>query len=105
MKITLPHKIENGLGETIIFKEMISEPGGDKVIIEGHCNPKGGPAMHVHYQQDEALTVIQGKMAYQVLGQEPVYLTAGQTATFLRKSYCLANTRNLMMHQNPCNNN
>jgi hypothetical protein len=37
------------------IKEIISEPGGDKVIIEGHCKPKDGPAMHVHYQQDEAL--------------------------------------------------
>ncbi len=84
MEFTLPHIIENGLGEKIIFKEIINEPDGDKVVIEGYCKPKGGPAMHVHYKQDDALTVVSGKMGYQVLGQQPVYLLAGQTATFSR---------------------
>jgi quercetin dioxygenase-like cupin family protein len=84
MKFTLPHTIENGLGEKIIFKEIIHESDGDKVLIEGYCQPKGGPAMHVHYKQDEALTVVSGKMGYQVLGEDPVYLITGQTATFLR---------------------
>lgn len=84
MKFTLPHTIESGLGEKMIFKEIIKEPDGDKVIIEGHCKPKAGPAMHVHFKQDEALTVVKGKMSYQILGQEPVYCSVGQTATFLR---------------------
>src|ERR1043165_2918683 len=84
MNFTLPLTIENGLGEKIVFKEIVHEPDGDKVLVEGHCKPMGGPAMHVHYKQDEAMTVVSGKMAYQILGQEPVDLTVGQTATFLR---------------------
>jgi len=84
MNFTLPHTIENGLGEKIIFKEIIHEPDGDKLLIEGFCKPKCGPAMHVHFKQDESLTVVSGKMGYRVLGQEPVYLNAGQTATFSR---------------------
>jgi mannose-6-phosphate isomerase-like protein (cupin superfamily) len=84
MPFTLPHTIENGLGEKIIFKEIIHEADGDKVLIEGYCKPNVGPLMHVHYKQDEALTVVSGKMAYQILGQEPVYVATGQTATFLR---------------------
>lgn len=48
MKFTLPHTIESGLDETMIFKEIIKESDGDKVIIEGLCKPKAGPAMHVH---------------------------------------------------------
>lgn len=84
MKFTLPHTIESGLGEKMIFKEIIKEPDGDKVIIEGHCKPKVGPTMHVHFKQDEALTVVKGKMGCQILGQEPVYYSVGQTATFLR---------------------
>lgn len=84
MKFTLPHTIESGLGEKMIFKEIIKEPDGDKVIIEGHCKPKAGPTMHVHFKQDEALTVVKGKMGCQILGQEPVYYSVGQTATFLR---------------------
>lgn len=84
MEFTLPHTIENGHGEKIIFKEIIKEPNGDKVIIEGYCKPKSGPTMHVHFKQDESLTVVKGKMGCQILGEEPVYYTAGQTAIFLR---------------------
>lgn len=84
MNFTLPHTIESGLGEQMIFKEIIREPDGDKVIIEGRCRPKAGPTMHVHLKQDEALTVVQGKMGCQILGQEPVFYSVGETATFLR---------------------
>lgn len=84
MNFTLPHTIESGQGEKLIFKEIINEPDGDKVIIEGHCTPKAGPVMHAHFKQDEAITVVKGKMGCQVLRQEPVYYAAGQTATFLR---------------------
>ena len=86
MKFTLPHTIESGQGEKIIFKEIIKEPDGDKVIIEGYCKPNAGPAMHVHYKQDEAITVGKGKMGCQIFGQEPVYYSPGQTATFLRNT-------------------
>lgn len=40
--------------------------------------------MHVHFKQDESLTVVKGKMGCQILGQEPVYYAVGQTAAFLR---------------------
>lgn len=86
MDFTLPHTIESGRGEKMIFKEIIKEPDGDKVIIEGSCQPKAGPIMHVHFKQDESLTVVQGKMGCQILGQEPVYYSVGQTATFLRNT-------------------
>ncbi|KXK40157.1 MAG: cupin domain-containing protein [Saprospiraceae bacterium] len=84
MQFSLPHTIESGLGETMIFKEIIQEPDGDKVIIEGRCKPKAGPTMHIHFKQDEAITVVKGKMGCQILGQEPEYYGVGQTATFLR---------------------
>lgn len=86
MDFTLPHTIESGRGEKMIFKEIIKEPDGDKVIIEGSCQPKAGPIMHVHFKQDESITVVQGKMGCQILGQEPVYYSVGQTATFLRNT-------------------
>ncbi len=86
MEFSLPHTIESGLGEKIIFKEIIKEPDGDKVILEGHCKPMAGPTMHVHFKQDEAITVVKGKMACQVLGKKPVYYTEGQTASFLRNT-------------------
>ncbi|MEO5582248.1 MAG: cupin domain-containing protein [Saprospiraceae bacterium] len=84
MKYNLPYTIENGLGEKIIFSEIIHEADGDRVITEGICAPKGGPVMHVHYMQDEGFAVVQGSMVYQIHGQEPVHLSKGQTATFFR---------------------
>jgi len=84
MEFRLPHTIDSGLGEKIIFKEIIKEPDGDRVIIEGYCEPKSGPTMHVHFKQDEALTVVKGKLACQILGHEPVYYSVGQTAAFIR---------------------
>lgn len=86
MEFTLPHTIDSGLGEKIIFKEIIKEPDGDRVIIEGHCDPKSGPTMHVHFKQDEAVTVVKGKMACKIFGQEPVYYSVGQTASFSKNT-------------------
>jgi hypothetical protein len=40
--------------------------------------------MHVHYRQDEGLTVVSGSLAYQHLGKPPVYLKQGESVTFLR---------------------
>ena len=84
MKITLPFTIESGQGEKIVFREIIKEPDGDRLIIEGFCRPQAGPAMHVHYKQDEAITVVKGKMGCLIPGQAPVYYAEGQTATFHR---------------------
>jgi len=86
MEFPLPHTIDSGLGEKIIFKEIIKEPDGDKVILEGYCSPMAGPAMHIHFKQDEAVTVVKGRMGCEILGQSPVYYTEGQTATFLRNT-------------------
>ena len=40
--------------------------------------------MHTHFMQDEELTVVSGKMAYQVLGQQPHYAKAGESVLFKR---------------------
>lgn len=84
MEFTFPHIIDTGQGEKIIFKELIKEPDGDRVIIEGRCEPNCGPVMHVHLKQDESITVTKGKMGCEVAGKQPVYFTEGQTATFHR---------------------
>ncbi len=86
MNNKLPKTIDNGHGEVIIFKEIIREPDGDKIIIEGHVQPKCGPVMHVHYKQDEHFHVVQGTMAYQIPGKDVSYLTPGQSVTFLRNT-------------------
>ena len=84
MKIAYPHTIENGLGEKIIFHSVQKEPDGDRVIVENFVTPGHGPIMHTHFLQDESLTVVKGKIGYQVLGQEKQYANEGETVTFKR---------------------
>lgn len=84
MKINYPHTIDNGLGEKLIFREVIKEVDGEKVIVENFVKPGAGPIMHTHFKQDEELTVISGEMTYQVLGEEPKVAKAGDSALFKR---------------------
>ena len=86
MKTKLPHTIDSGHGEVIVFKEIIHEPDGDKIIIEGQVQPNCGPPMHVHYKQDEHFHVLQGTMAYQIPDQKVGYLKVGQSVTFLKNT-------------------
>ena len=82
-----PHTIENKFGEKLVFVDQIKEPDGDKLITEGFVKPKAGPPIHVHWKQEESLTVISGKMGTLIPGQEPVYYGPGETATFMRGTW------------------
>ena len=84
MKITYPHTIENGLGETLIFKKIERELDGDRVFMENHITPGNGPLMHTHLVQDESLTVTKGRLAYQIKDQPVRYATEGETVFFKR---------------------
>ncbi len=87
MGYTYPFTIDSGRGEKIIFKEVVKESDGDKVLIEGTVAPKAGPPMHVHFKQDEGFTVIKGKAGYQVFGEDPKFLSAGESVVFPRNHY------------------
>ncbi len=84
MNYKYPYTIENCVGEKIIFQSVEASNGGDKVIIEAFCKPGAGPAMHTHFKQEEELTVISGKMGYQLFGQEPKFANTGETVLFNR---------------------
>lgn len=84
MKITYPHTIQNCLGEKIIFKELIPEPDGDRLLVENYVTPGNGPIMHTHLLQDESLTVVNGKIGFQVMGGPKQYAGEGDTVTFKR---------------------
>lgn len=84
MNYDLPYTIDNGLGEKIVFKEILHERDGDRLLTQGTCKPGGGPVMHVHYHQDESFKVIKGSLSYQLPGQDPVHLSEGQSVTVLR---------------------
>jgi len=84
MKITYPHTIENCLGEKIIFKRLVPEPDGDRLLVENYVTPGNGPIMHTHLLQDESLTVINGRIGYQIKGGEEQFAGEGDTVTFKR---------------------
>jgi len=76
METKLPFSIISK-GEKLSFKKSYIKDGVE--VLEGinEVEPKAGPPMHVHYQQDESFEVLSGKMAYQILGEEPKYAQPG----------------------------
>lgn len=82
MNINYPYTIENCVGEKIIFQSVETIDNEEKVILEAFCTPGSGPAMHTHFKQAESLTVVSGKMGWQVYGQEVQYATIGETVLF-----------------------
>ena len=84
MTYQFPHTIQNPNGEKLTFLQLLKEPGGDKLLVENHVNPAGGPPMHTHYLQEEVLTVVSGSIGYQLLGREPQFAKTGETVIFPR---------------------
>ncbi len=77
-----PITITNGAGERLTFLRLATDADGEFLEVENCVAPKAGPPMHVHYRQDESLTVQQGSIVWQVLGEQPQYGSAGDTVTF-----------------------
>jgi quercetin dioxygenase-like cupin family protein len=84
MKYQFPHIIENCIGERIEFLELVDTPDGGKAIVESFCQPGCGPVMHTHFKQSEGLTVLSGIMGYQVQGEKPRFIYAGESVEFNR---------------------
>lgn len=78
----LPHTISNPLGEVLIFKTIEIEDGVKKMIVQNKLQPGAGPPFHVHFKQDESLTVTKGRMGYQIDGQAEKFLKEGETVVF-----------------------
>jgi quercetin dioxygenase-like cupin family protein len=84
MDYSLPHTIENGHGEKLIFQSLVKEPDGDRLLVENYVTPGHGPIMHTHWLQDESLTVVKGRIGYKVLGQAEQFAGEGEKVTFKR---------------------
>lgn len=82
MNYQLPHTIKNPIGETLIFKELVQEPDGDRLLVENYVTSKNGPPMHTHFLQEEALTVVSGRIGYIVQGCSPQFAGVGETVVF-----------------------
>lgn len=80
----LPHVIENPLGEKLIFQSLEEEDGEQKMIVINEVKPGAGPPFHVHFKQEESLTVTRGRMGYQIDGQEEKFLEPGESVLFER---------------------
>lgn len=82
MSITLPHTIENITGEKLTFLRIVIKDGVEYLETEAEVQPNAGPPMHVHYKQDESMTVLSGKIGYQELKGENKYAGPGETVLF-----------------------
>ena len=65
---TYPHTIDNGAGERLEVENVVA--------------PGIGPIMHVHHYQEEALTVVEGRIGYQRLGEPERFAGRGETVVF-----------------------
>ncbi len=69
---------QRGLGiSTIAFKVSASTPS-DPFILENTFLAKGGPARHLHYDQDEWFYVLEGSFKFEV-GAERFHLQPGDS--------------------------
>jgi quercetin dioxygenase-like cupin family protein len=81
-RFSYPHTIENGAGERLTFIRLVDDTDSTWLEVENVVKPGAGPPMHVHYLQEEALTVRQGRIAYQRPGEKPRYAGEGETVVF-----------------------
>jgi quercetin dioxygenase-like cupin family protein len=81
-RYTYPHVIENGGGERLAFHRRVPGATGDRLEGENFVQPGAGPPMHVHYLQEEALTVVSGKIGFQRPGQPEQFAGPGQQVVF-----------------------
>src|SRR5918998_5067979 len=77
-----PHTIENGAGEQLTFVRRTRDGQGELLEVENAVEPGAGPPMHVHTYQEEALTVVEGRIGYRRPGQPEGFAGPGQTVTF-----------------------
>lgn len=77
-----PHTIDNGLGERLTFVRRTTTPEGERLEVENVVGPGAGPPMHVHWYQEEALTVQSGRIGYQRKGESPQFAGPGETIHF-----------------------
>src|SRR6476646_9455596 len=78
-----PRAIDNGAGELLTFLGVRDGADGHQLLeVENRVQPGSGPPMHVHYLQEESLTVQEGRMGYCVAGGPDCFAGPGDTVTF-----------------------
>ncbi len=78
-----PRVIENGAGERLTFLGLRTGADGRRYLdVENCVAPGAGPPMHVHYLQQETITVQDGRAACRIAGGAERFLGPGETVTF-----------------------
>ena len=67
-----------GLGISIIAFKVVSQDSSGLLIIENTFQAKGGPARHLHYDQDEWFYAVEGEFIIEV-GQEKFSMKPGDS--------------------------
>ncbi len=78
----LPYTIRNKHGEVLHFNGIRTEGNRTYLDVSNEVQPGCGPVMHVHYKQDESLTVVEGRMGYQVANGPEQFAEPGASVTF-----------------------
>ena len=73
-----------GLGISSISFKFVPQDSNDIFIIENSFREKGGPARHLHYEQDEWFYALEGEFAFEV-GEEKFRLKPGDSLFGPRK--------------------
>lgn len=73
-----------GLGISAISFKVTPQDGNGLFIIENTFREKGGPARHLHYNQDEWFYAVEGEFIFEV-GQEKFRLKPGDLLLAPRK--------------------
>lgn len=73
-----------GLGVSTIDFKMSSQDGSGLFVLENTFHAKGGPARHLHYDQDEWFYVLEGEFLFEV-GQVRFRLHPGDSLLAPRK--------------------
>jgi mannose-6-phosphate isomerase-like protein (cupin superfamily) len=80
--VQFPYTIENNTGEKLTFLRIIKRDGVEYLEADNEALPNAGPPMHVHYKQDEFMTVVSGKLGYQEPGKEKKFAFPGDSLLF-----------------------
>ena len=81
-RFSYPHTIDDGHGEQLTFVRRVHTPNGDRLEGYNVVAPGAGPVMHAHLLQAEGLTVKEGRIGYQRLGEAPRYAGPGERVHF-----------------------
>jgi quercetin dioxygenase-like cupin family protein len=70
---------QRSLGISTIDFKVTSRDGGGLFILENTFHEKGGPARHLHHDQDEWFYAVEGEFVFEI-GQEKFRLKPGDSA-------------------------